>query len=191
MLDGSAGPPRLRIVAYLILGMALGCTVAVSIAFWGGVSKTWSGARDWLKRLPKGEWLERSLLSCRTFGRTPFFVTRTLAVSMALNVLTVLHVMLLGWGMKLAIPPVALFVIVPIVICLAAMPITPSGLGTREFLFVLMLTDSTIAVNDTFALSLSLLAYAGSLFWSLIGGVVYMTFKERHYLKQEELEGEE
>jgi hypothetical protein len=52
---------------------------------------------------------------------------------------------------------------------------------------VLMLTDSTIAVNDTFALSLSLLAYAGSLFWSLIGGVVYMTFKERHHLKEEDL----
>jgi uncharacterized protein (TIRG00374 family) len=180
---------RLRIVAYLILAMTLGCSVAVGIAFWGGVSKTWSGAHDWLKRLPKGEWLERSLLSCRTFGRERFFVTRMLAISMALNVLTVLHVMLLAWGMKLAIPPVALFVIVPIVICLAAMPITPSGLGTREFLFVLMLTDSSIAVNDTFALSLSLLAYAGSLVWSLIGGVVYMTFKERHHLKQAELNG--
>src|SRR5262249_50371360 len=64
------------------------------------------------------------------------------------------------------------------------LPITPSGLGVRENLFVLMLAAPAIAVSETSALSLSLLAYAGSLFWSLVGGAVYVTLKERHHLAE-------
>src|SRR5262249_28556638 len=113
---------------------------------------------------------------------------RTLALSMVLNTICVLQVLVLSWGQGLSISPVALFVIVPIIICISAIPITPSGLGVRENLFVFMLTDPTIGVPGTSALSLFLLAYVGSLCWSIIGGVVYMTFKERHHLKEVELE---
>jgi hypothetical protein len=66
----------------------------------------------------------------------------------------------------------------------SALPITPSGLGVRENLYVLMLAVPEINVSATRALSLSLLAYAGSLFWSLIGGVVYVSLKERHHLDE-------
>ena len=34
------------------------------------------------------------------------------------------------------VPPLALFLVVPMIICIAALPITPSGLGVRENLFV-------------------------------------------------------
>lgn len=179
--------PKLRTIAVLIVCMAIGCTVVVVLAFWGGVSKRWSGAREWLRRLPKGAWLERSLDSCREFGRARFFVSRTLLISMVLNVFCVLQVLALSWGMHLQIPPIALFVIVPIVICISALPITPSGLGIRENLFVLMLAEPAIAIEGTTAVSLSLLTLAGSLFWSLVGGVVYVTLKQRHHLTEREL----
>jgi hypothetical protein len=55
----------------------------------------------------------------------------------------------------------------------------------RENLFVQML--AVIGVDPTSALSLSLLAYAGSLFWSLVGGVVYLVLKEKHHLTEQEL----
>ena len=98
---------------------------------------------------------------------------------MLLNVLCVLQWMTVGRGLGLSIPPLTLFVTVPTVICIAALPITPSGLGVRENLFVHMLADPALA---TPALSLSLLAYAGSLAWSLVGGLVYLTLKEKHHL---------
>ena len=178
---------RLRSLAFLILMMLVLCSGAVILAFWGGVSRGWSGARAWLRRLPKGEWLERSLDSCRQFGHEPFFVSRTLGVSMILNAICVAQVMVLSRGMNLSISPTALYVIVPIIICISALPITPSGLGVRENLFVFMLADPTINVAATSALSLSLLTYAGSLFWSLVGGVIYLTLKEKHHLAEAEL----
>jgi len=179
---------RLRALAVLILGMMIGCSTVVGLAFWGGLSRTWTGARTWLRRLPKGEWLEQLLEACRRFGKEPFFVSRTLGVSMVLNAVCVLQFMVLCWGLKLNIPPVALFVIVPIVICISAIPVTLGGLGVRENLYVFMLASPAINVPGTSALSLSLLAYAGSLFWSLVGGLVYLMYKEKHHLQERELE---
>ena len=178
---------RLRALALMIVAMLVVGSGVVVVAFRSGLSKGWPGAHAWLRRLPKGEGLERSLESCRQFGREPFFIVRTLGVSMLLNSICVLQVLVLSWGLHLKISPVALFVIVPIIICLSAIPITPSGLGVRENLFVFMLAEPSINVPATSALSLSLLAYAGSLFWSLVGGVVYATFRRRHHLREEEL----
>lgn len=178
----------LRLPVALVLAMLFACTLVVLLAFYGGVSRRWSGARDWLRRLPKGAWIEQTLEACRRFGKEPLFVSKTLLVSMLLNSVTVLQFLVLAWGLGLSVSPLAMFVIVPTIICIASLPITPSGLGVRENLFVLMLAGTTIAASATSALSLSLLAYAGSLFWSLVGGIVYVLFKEKHHLKEEDLE---
>jgi glycosyltransferase 2 family protein len=173
-----------KITAVLILGMLLACTIVMLLAFYGGVSRHWNGARAWLRRLPKREHLERSLDSCRRFGREPFFVTRMLGVSMLLNFVCVLQWQVVGHGLGLSIPLPLMLAVVPSVICIAALPVTPSGLGVRENLFVHMLADPAQATQ---ALSLSLLAFAGFLFWSIIGGIVYVLFKDRHHLAEAEL----
>lgn len=172
----------LAALSWLVLGMMAACGGLVALSFWGGVSKTWPKARVWLRRLPKGDLLERALQACREFGRHRWFLARMFAVSMVLNVFCVLQIMVLAWGLGLQIPTAALFVIVPIVVCISAIPVTPSGLGLRENLYVLMLAVPEINVDPTRALSLSLLAYAGSLFWSVVGGVVYLTRRDRDHL---------
>src|SRR4030095_10364397 len=80
-----ASHSRLRPLAGLIGAMMVACTSLFVIAFWGGISRAWSGARAWLRRLPKGEWLERSLDACRRFGEPRFFVIRALAISIGLD----------------------------------------------------------------------------------------------------------
>ena len=182
------GDDRLRPLALAVLAMGGASSVVVGLAFHGGVSRSWSGARAWLRRLPKGVWLERSLESCRQLGRERFFVTRALILSMLLNAVCVLQVWILSRGLNLAISPLALMVIVPTIICISALPVTPSGLGVRENLYVFVLTVPALQVPATSALSLSLLAYAGSLLWSIGGGLVYLTFRQRHHLSPAELE---
>jgi uncharacterized membrane protein YbhN (UPF0104 family) len=107
---------------------------------------------------------------------------------MLLNAFCVLQIWVLCGGLNLRVPPPALFVLVPTIICLSALPITPSGLGVRENLYVFMFSAAPILVEPASALSLSLLAYAGSLFWSIVGGIVYVLFRERHHLAEAELE---
>jgi uncharacterized protein (TIRG00374 family) len=175
--------PGLRTVVAILLAMLAAASLFVFLAFRGGVSKTWAGARAWLRRLPKGDWLERTLESCRQFGRSPWFVTRTLAWSMVVNLLMVTQFFVLAAGLHLHISPLALGLVVPVVICVSALPISPSGLGVRENLFVQLLAAPAIAVPATPALSLSLLAYGASLAWSLLGGLAYLTLKDRRHLK--------
>jgi hypothetical protein len=181
---------RLRTLSILILIMLAACSVLVFLAFWGGVSRGWVGARAWLRRLPKGEWLERSLDSCRSFGRERPFIAKALLVSMLLNAICVLQVIVLAWGLGLRIPVLPLCLIVPMIICIAALPITPSGLGVRENLYVFVLAAPPLSAPATTALSLSLLAYAGSLIWSLAGCLVYLTLKEKHHLAEAELQAD-
>jgi uncharacterized protein (TIRG00374 family) len=175
---------RLAALSILIVVMMLGCGLVAILAFWGGVSRGWPQARVWLRKLPRGDLLERSLEACRRFGREPGFLARALAVSMLINVVCVLQLLALAWGLHLTISPKALFVIVPMIICISALPITPSGLGLRENLYVLILAVPEIHIQATQALSLSLLAYAGFLFWSVVGGGVYLSLKERQHLAE-------
>ncbi len=175
---------KLGACALLILSMLVTCSVVLGVAFWGGLSKRFSKGRSWLRKMPKGELLERSLDSCRQFGHQPAFVLKSIMLSMSLNAVCVLQVITLAKGLGLVISPVALFVMVPIIICISALPITPSGIGVRENLFVLMLAAPEINIPATSALSLSLLTYAGSLFWSVVGGVVYVGLKDREHLEE-------
>jgi hypothetical protein len=50
-------------------------------------------------------------------------------------------------------------------------------------------SSDVIGALATSGLSLSLLSYAGSLFWCLVGGGVYLLLKEKHHLDERELAG--
>jgi uncharacterized protein (TIRG00374 family) len=162
--------------------MLLACGGFMGLAFWGGLSSAWPRARAWLRGLPKGDLLDRTLNACRVFGRNPRVFGATVGLSMLLNVICVLQFEALARGLGLELSLGHLFLVVPVVICIAALPITPSGLGLRENLFVVLLAHPLMGVPATAALSLSLLAFAGSLTWSLAGGLVYLTFRDRHQL---------
>jgi glycosyltransferase 2 family protein len=176
--------PGLRTVVTVLLAMLAAASFFAFLAFRGGVSRAWSGARHWLLRLPKGEWLSQTLDSCRVFGQTRWFVARTLGLSMVVNVLMVLQFIILARGLHLTVSASTLALVVPVVVCLSALPISPSGLGVRENLFVYLLAVPAIGVPATAALSLSLLAYASSLAWSLLGGLAYLTLQDRCELSE-------
>ena len=176
--------PGLRTAAAVLVAMLAVGSGFMFLAFRGGVTKAWPGARRRLRDLPKGQWLERTLDSCRIFGQQRWFVARTLALSMLSNTMLVLLFLTLARGLHAEVPAMALFLVVPVVICISALPISPSGLGVRENLFVHLLAAPAIGVSATAALSLSLLAYAVTLAWSLAGGLVYITMKDRVHLKE-------
>ncbi len=175
---------QLRLLVLFVLAMFGAGTAFVALAFWGGLSRGWSGARDWLRRLPKGDWLDRSLASCREFGRNRHFFLRMVLVSMVLNVVCVAQYLILARALAIDVPLEVWFLVVPAIICVAALPVTPSGLGVRENLYVAILAGAPFLVPETSALTISLLAFAGSLAWSLIGGAVYLFLKDREHLAE-------
>ncbi|ACD84225.1 lysylphosphatidylglycerol synthase transmembrane domain-containing protein [Candidatus Methylacidiphilum infernorum] len=79
-------------------------------------------------------------------------------------------------SLHLDIPFLFLASILAIVSVLISIPVTISGLGVREGLIVVFFQLLGIKVEP--ALSFSLLVFAMSLFWSLIGGIVYLRYKK-------------
>jgi uncharacterized protein (TIRG00374 family) len=174
---------KIRSFGALIFGMLLGSTVVLYLAFWGGVSKRFPRARVWLRRLPKGEIFEKSIDSCRQFGKHRAFLFKATLMSLVINTVVVLQVTVLAAGLGLNISTVALFLIVPVVVCISALPIAPGGgMGLREYLYIFLL--GCLMVPKTSALSLSLLAYAPTLFWNLLGGLVYLGLKDKEHLAE-------
>jgi hypothetical protein len=175
---------KLKLVIWLILAMTGACAVFIFLSFWGGVSKGIPGARDWLRRLPKGQTLERSLEAFREFGRHGTAFLRVLGISMIGNLFCVLQLVALIWGFHHSVPIGPVAAVILIVTCISTLPITPSGLGVRENLYVWFLTVKMIGLPYADALLISLVGYATSLFWSAVGGFVYLTVKEKEHLAE-------
>jgi glycosyltransferase 2 family protein len=180
--------PGRRATVGLMIAMTAACAVMMFFFFRGGVSKRFPKAREYLKRLPKGEMLERSLEAFREFGRNRRFWWEIIPVSILANIIIILHFLSLTWGFRLHVSPLALAEIVPTVTSISALPITPSGLGVRENLYVLMLAAPGVNVEAATALLLSLVGYATSLAWSIIGGLVYVTQRDKQRLDEIEKE---
>ena len=71
------------------------------------------------------------------------------------------------------------------------MPITPSGLGVRENLYVWFLATKGVDLPYAQALLISLIGFGTSLLWSVIGGLVYLTVRDREHLVEIQKEGAE
>jgi uncharacterized protein (TIRG00374 family) len=179
--------PELKAVIWFILFMTAGCAVFIFLAFWGGISRTVPSARAWLRKLPKGEMVERSIEAFREFGRDRTFFLRVLPISILGNAICIVHFLVLIRCFHLRAPILPMAAIIPIVTCISTLPITPSGLGVRENLYVWFLAAKGIGIPYAEALLISLVAFGTSLLWSAIGGLVYLTVKDREHL--EEIEG--
>ena len=170
------------------------CWLAIS-AFLAGLgffyltlsrSRLASAISLWAKARNSGpaNMLSRILTACQGCYSNPGLLLKAVIISVLINSLCVLQFWLIGHAMDLRLPFMALSLIVPMVVVFAALPITPSGLGLRENLFVSLLSIPSIGAPMAKALTLSLVAYTTTLVWSLVGGLVYVAFKDSHRLQE-------
>ena len=175
----------------ILLGMVSGALLVLYLSFFGGVSQLFPALRPWLSQNSLGQTLLRSIDAARIYGKSYPTLLQAVLFSVGVTLACTAQIALLAQGLDAPVSFVALLWIVPTVICISALPITPSGLGVRENLYVWLLSAPPLAMPATKALSLSLLALAGSIFWSGIGGLVYVGFRRQHRLKELVQEAEE
>ena len=80
----------------------------------------------------------------------------------------------LGRGLELDMPFLDYVTVFPVINSIAAIPLTPGGIGTRENAAVYIL--GALGVPEAQAFSVSILIYGTILTWALFGGIVYMIF---------------
>lgn len=166
--------PETLLLGVVVLGMFFAAGLLLLVSLRGGVTQILPGARAWLRRLPKADKLERGLEACRTLGRAPGLLSRALMISVLLTIVCVFQLVTLVWGYGLRAPLGPMFLIVPSVICISALPVTPNGLGVRDNLYLYLLSLPEVGISANTAVAISLVAYAASLAWSAVGGALYV-----------------
>lgn len=79
--------------------------------------------------------------------------------------------------------------IMPIVNTITSVPISIGGTGIREGLFINLL-GGLCGVSEATAVTISLTGYAVLIFWSLVGGVIYLFYRPSEHARPGEMQRE-
>ena len=136
-----------------------------------------------LEKVPKKEILQKLKSKIQEFRRVvliyknkkrAFFQALLLAFLLQVNV--ILHYYLAGKAFHLEIPLLDYFIFIPIILLMLTIPVTISGLGLREVLFIQIF--ATYGIAEHVAFSFSVIADFGfTLIIGIIGGIIFISRK--------------
>jgi uncharacterized protein (TIRG00374 family) len=104
----------------------------------------------------------------------PGILRNTLLLSIVNHVFFIACAYFLGMALSVKLRFIDYLTVFPVINAIAAIPITPGGLGMREGAAIFLL--GALNVPAATALALSLLVYLVVLFWALVGGLVYIAY---------------
>jgi len=156
-------------LAWAIVVVTAGASVGSGLLLYRPV---WRKLRDWL---PITHWIAdnarvRDLYeTLHDYG--PGVLLRACGASLLFNTILIAGVYLLALALDIHISPWYFLLFVPMTSFSLVLPISISGLGVREGVFVFLYTQA--GVSPSHALALSFAFYALSLGTGLVGGVVH------------------
>lgn len=103
---------------------------------------------------------------------------KTIMLSLVNQLILITGCFCLGRALEIHLSFINGLTMYPLINAFAAIPMTPGGLGTRELAAKHLL--AVFNVPDTRAVFLAWLIYAMIMFWSLVGGIVYLRYVYRH-----------
>ncbi|MCS7215742.1 MAG: lysylphosphatidylglycerol synthase transmembrane domain-containing protein [Thermodesulfovibrio sp.] len=130
------------------------------------------------------------------FGRFKFFklwrdyffsfnikqIFRAFLFSILIQLTVINSVYIIFTGLNLPISFFELVIFMPVIILISMLPISVSGIGVREWCFVLFFGSST---GNSNAIAVSFLWFLSQVFASLIGGIEYLRIKNFLNMKKE------
>ncbi len=166
--------PKTHIPVLLMMIMIITATLGLSIICNLDRFKGWPIFR----RINNHHWLgpviQRMVMAFNLYRRKTSVLIVTLLLSVCNQIFIVLLCYCLGKSLQIHLGIIEYLSVIPLIMSIAAIPITPGGLGVREGLSVTLL--GTMGVSNTQALPLSLMVYAIAIAWSLVGGIIFLGY---------------
>jgi hypothetical protein len=121
--------------------------------------------------------LRRMVDAYRVYASHPVILAKTVLVSFPVHFFSMLSIWCVGCGLGVHSAKLTdYFLYLPIINSVTAVPITISGFGVREGMYVKMFHE--VGVAGSVALVMSLLGYLATLFWSIVGGGFFLTHRK-------------
>lgn len=166
------GNPITRFLFFFFLSLFFACVVMALVVLKKPLTVTTEQGAVSRNRL--AAFAQRGYAAVRLCLSPPTLLVKAMLLSLANHILFVLSSYFLGRALEIHLGFLDYLVIFPVISSVAALPITPGGLGTRDVSCRSFL--GMLGVAETRAVLLSGLIYAMLLAWSLIGGVVYLIY---------------
>ena len=123
--------------------------------------------------------MEKIQDSFRVVKSNPKLILKALALSYLYHTFTVINVIATGYVVGWVNPPVSdLFVALPLVLLISALPLTPNSLGIQEGAYFYFLTG--LGASNSSALAIGLVLRAKQYVLALIGWVVFLAEGSRN-----------
>lgn len=171
------------IILTLLVLFGLGGATAVMLAI-TPFHRAPPGLREIWHRIPHRHVIELAISGFRQHGIAPTLTLAALAVGTVLTLALVAAGSCIAIGIGINLTYMQMLIILTVVICVISLPISIGGHGVREGIFVLMFAafgainiDRQMGSGQEPAVLFSLLFFAIPLIWSLVGGVVYLSFR--------------
>jgi uncharacterized membrane protein YbhN (UPF0104 family) len=148
----------------ILVGMAAGAVV-----FFSGRARRRLGLEWVLRRLPKQDLVWKAMETMAIYRRRPGLVLWALVVTFPVHIAVVVAAMLCGMAFGLKLTPGYYFVVVPVVVLVGSVPVSPQGAGVMEFFAILLLARQGATLGQAFALTMSIRMV--QVVWNLTGGV--------------------
>jgi glycosyltransferase 2 family protein len=169
--------PKLIWFSVITLAVVLSTVLATVIGLWRGFADKCFGLRGWLQRMPRYDTLRRMVDAYRVYASQPAVLGKTVLISLGVHFFSMLSIVCIGYGLGVrSATLVDYYLYLPIINSVTAVPVTISGFGVREGMYITMFKEA--GVDAPVALVMSLLGYLASLLWSIIGGFFFLTHRK-------------
>jgi uncharacterized protein (TIRG00374 family) len=154
--------------------LLIGSVAGSFLVFRQNLFEKWTVFRKLESRTALGAVLARFYNAFHLCFRKPAVLAQTFVLSILNHFVLILMEFALGRGLGIQLPFTDFLSVFPIINAVAAIPVTPGGLGTREATTKFLL--GVFGVDGASAVTLSLLVYGAFFLWSIIGGLVYVLY---------------
>jgi uncharacterized protein (TIRG00374 family) len=173
--DASKSDPTARACLQVALGsIAILAAVGIGLAvlFEKNIRRL-LGLEFILSKLPMQRQIENAREVARVYRRRPVFMLVMLLIGLPVHITVIISALFAGKAFGLPLQPIYYFTVVPVVVLVGSIPISPQGAGVMEFFAILLTQRQAATVSQAFALTMSIRVV--QILWNLTGGIFVLT----------------
>jgi uncharacterized protein (TIRG00374 family) len=122
-----------------------------------------------LERLPAQKHIRHVIEVASIYKRRPALIIWALLITFPVHITVIISTMLACKAFGLPLSPMYYFIVVPVVVLVGAIPISPQGAGVMEFFAILLTRQQGATISQAFALTMTVRLV--QILWNLVGGI--------------------
>jgi hypothetical protein len=179
LLFSPAVTPAIRVAVLLVGFGTLVATIAIFLGWSSRIARR-IGAPERITAVT-----ERVENGMKMGLRKPSVLAKAAALSLIFHLLTIVNTGAVGFAVGwIDIPWVDLLVVVPLILLIGAIPLSPQGLGIQEGAFLFFLV--AVGATDAQAISIGIVLRAKSYLLALLGGALWFLEKGSTQTKEQQ-----